>query len=349
MHLMKNLSSLFLISLLLFGCRSGELKNNVTNTAYEAQYLLKLKALTTHSINYKAQYAKQQNKILFISRARPKHSHPQLYELNFDTSVERRITYQDGEIYDGIYAAQDNAIYYSSTTDEIKENPNLKLLFNANAAKNGAAVPSSLPQTEIYESQIDGLSIRRLTESPNFDGYLSLRPGTQEITFVSTRNSQKQLFHINATSRHTKILANKPSDIESPNYSRDGKQLLFVKQNIIEKNKTSDIWLTNHLFASPQALVSDGALNIDPAWHPNGEEFVFAANRDGVKENNPNNFDLYIARIDGTCIRRLTSHIATERWPQFSPNGMKILFTSDRSGSMQIYEADYVSPPCIFK
>jgi Tol biopolymer transport system component len=49
------------------------------------------------------------------------------------------------------------------------------------------------------------------------------------------------------------------------------------------------------------------------------------------------NRDLYLVRPDGTRLTRLTSDPSVEKEPYFSPSGDRLSFTSDRSGSMQIY------------
>ena len=48
-------------------------------------------------------------------------------------------------------------------------------------------------------------------------------------------------------------------------------------------------------------------------------------------------------RADGSGQRRLTADTAQDHHPDFSPNGRKIVFASDRSGSYGIYEMDLTS------
>ena len=40
---------------------------------------------------------------------------------------------------------------------------------------------------------------------------------------------------------------------------------------------------------------------------------------------------------DGTNQTRLTNNTADERFPKFSPDGTKIVFTSDRDGDPEVY------------
>jgi Tol biopolymer transport system component len=49
------------------------------------------------------------------------------------------------------------------------------------------------------------------------------------------------------------------------------------------------------------------------------------------------NFDLYAVDPDGTERRQLTDHPASDVYPALSPDGSRIAFVSDRTGSSQIY------------
>ena len=52
------------------------------------------------------------------------------------------------------------------------------------------------------------------------------------------------------------------------------------------------------------------------------------------------NRDIYVIRADGTQQTRLTTDSSVDKQPYFSPDGRLLSFTSDRSGSLQIYVMD---------
>src|SRR5204862_8021074 len=52
------------------------------------------------------------------------------------------------------------------------------------------------------------------------------------------------------------------------------------------------------------------------------------------------NMDIWVANADGSSARRLTSGGALDTAPTWSPTGQEIAFTSDRSGTPQIYVMD---------
>jgi TolB protein len=47
--------------------------------------------------------------------------------------------------------------------------------------------------------------------------------------------------------------------------------------------------------------------------------------------------ELYVVNRDGSNLRRLTNHPASDITPTWSPSGTQIAFTSDRTGTPQIY------------
>src|ERR1035437_8488881 len=72
-----------------------------------------------------AVYNTKGDKLLFVSKKRPAHVHDQVYEKDLITGIERRITFQNGSTFQPHYQPKDLWIVYSSSTDELKENPPL--------------------------------------------------------------------------------------------------------------------------------------------------------------------------------------------------------------------------------
>lgn len=52
------------------------------------------------------------------------------------------------------------------------------------------------------------------------------------------------------------------------------------------------------------------------------------------------NQDLYVQPAGGGVERRLTDHPAQDGLPRFTPDGRRVLFSSDRTGNFQIWEVD---------
>ncbi len=124
-------------------------------------------------------------------------------------------------------------------------------------------------------------------------------------------------------------------------------------------------------------ITDTGALNLSPAWSPDGCYLLFTSyitgNPDLVKMNmasgklkqisgktglnsapawspegdkvaftyaGDGNSDIYIMESDGDNLRKLTTSRAIDSSPSWAPTGKQIAFTSDRSGNPQIYVMD---------
>lgn len=75
----------------------------------------------------------------------------------------------------------------------------------------------------------------------------------------------------------------------------------------------------------------------DPQVSPDGRWVVFAVRATDLAGNRGST-DLWVVGTDGTGLRRMTSHSATESNPRWSPDGKTIYFLSTRSGSSQIWQ-----------
>jgi TolB protein len=69
-----------------------------------------------------------------------------------------------------------------------------------------------------------------------------------------------------------------------------------------------------------------------PVFSPDGRRIVFHATAENAGAP-----DLFIINLDGTDLRRLTTHPDADTTPTWSPDGTEIAFTSDRTGKPQIY------------
>jgi len=74
----------------------------------------------------------------------------------------------------------------------------------------------------------------------------------------------------------------------------------------------------------------------DPRVSPSGERIVFTVKTTDLQENKGRT-DLWLVSVDGTAVRRLTSHPNGDHDPRWTPDGEAVLFISGRSGSSQVW------------
>lgn len=78
---------------------------------------------------------------------------------------------------------------------------------------------------------------------------------------------------------------------------------------------------------------NDRVHNFLGVWSPDGQKLAFMSPRDG-------NSEIYVVNRDGSGLRRLTNHPASDVTPTWAPSGTQIAFTSDRTGKPQIWIMD---------
>lgn len=100
--------------------------------------------------------------------------------------------------------------------------------------------------------------------------------------------------------------------------SRDGNPeiyLLDIDRNYIRR-------LTRH-----------PAIDLRPAWSPDGKQIAFYSNRDGY-------WNLYVMQSSGLNARQITTTRHRSGNPAWSPDGTKIAFDSTLEGNLEIYVMD---------
>lgn len=86
-----------------------------------------------------------------------------------------------------------------------------------------------------------------------------------------------------------------------------------------------------------------GHFSAHPHWSPDGNQIVFMSDRDWTSPQGssvPHVLEIYVMDADGGNVRRITHTPgeAKSSWgPQWSPDGKKNVFVSDRDGNPEIY------------
>ncbi len=114
----------------------------------------------------------------------------------------------------------------------------------------------------------------------------------------------------------------------NPTWAPDGRAVAYTSY----RSGVPDV-VVSHLYEgrleTPAAGTGD-VHNFLPAYSSDGTQIAFMSNRD-------ENLEIYVMNVDGTGLRRLTTHPGIDTSPTWSPLGRQIAFTSDRTGSPQIY------------
>jgi Tol biopolymer transport system component len=131
-------------------------------------------------------------------------------------------------------------------------------------------------------------------------------------------------------------------------FSFDGKKLIF--QSTRPPHKCDQIYTMN-LDGSDVRLVSTGTGRTTCAYFLTGDSrILYASTHEGAPDCPPppdmsqgyvwavyDDYDLYSARADGTDLRKLTRSHGYDAEATVSPDGTRIIWTSQRDGDLDIY------------
>ena len=134
-------------------------------------------------------------------------------------------------------------------------------------------------------------------------------------------------------------------------FSSDGKQLIFQSKR---DGRACDQIYTMNVNGSKVRMVSNGDGRTTCAYFLKGNKrILYGSTHLGGKECPPNpdfsqgyvwpvypTYDIFTAKPDGTDIQRLTSTAGYDAEATVSPDGTKIVFTSERDGDLDIYTMD---------
>ena len=157
------------------------------------------------------------------------------------------------------------------------------------------------------------------------------------IAFMSTRSGNGEIHLMNADGKRVRQLTNHPQYDAVPAWSPDGRKITFMSFRNKDRfgNSRGEIYVMNadgtnliNLTQSPER--SEGV----SSWSPDGKQIAFSAFgrfNEGILSNS----EIFVMEADGGNPRNLTNHYAEDLQPDWSPDGLQIVFTSDRNSTWE--------------
>jgi len=146
---------------------------------------------------------------------------------------------------------------------------------------------------DIYTALPDGSDLQPLVKSPGYDAEATMSPDGSKIVFTSMRDGDLDIYSMNVDGSGVRRLTSTPGYDGGPFFSKDGTKICFR------------------------------------ARHPEGEELADYQRllADGLIR--PSQLDIYVMDADGSNVKRITDNGAANFCPFFSPDGQRLIFSSN--------------------
>jgi TolB protein len=156
-----------------------------------------------------------------------------------------------------------------------------------------------------------------------------------KIAFISNRDGNWELYMMDYDGyNQTRLTYNETQDY-MPAWSADGRKIAYTAY----RGGEAALWLYS-IYEGTRTLIFDRGTSFSPSFSPDGKKLAFSTTEED------GNTQIYVARLSDTDpvkvteVRKLTFTKANDLAPSWSPTSRQIAFTSDRSGSPQIYVMD---------
>jgi TolB protein len=114
----------------------------------------------------------------------------------------------------------------------------------------------------------------------------------------------------------------------SPAWSADGDWLAYVSF----ERRVSAVYVQQVRSGTRRMVSARAGINGSPSWSPDGKKLALTLS------GSNGNLDVYLLDLGTQVLTRLTDDPSIDTEGVFTPDGTGIYFTSDRSGSPQIYK-----------
>ena len=147
-------------------------------------------------------------------------------------------------------------------------------------APDGTRVVFSLSDVgghQIASVNMQGLDLKRLTQSTGMNSWPAFSPDGRQIAFGSSRDGELDIYVMNADGSEVRRLTSSLGSDMRPAWSPDGKRIAFTST----RDGNYEIFVMNADGSGQRNVTSHPGRDDFPVWHPDGGRLVIVSDRDG--------------------------------------------------------------------
>jgi TolB protein len=188
--------------------------------------------------------------------------------------------------------------------------------------------------TEIYVIGAEGSNPRRATNNGSINAFPSWTPQGDGIVYTSYRHRDIPRLFLSSRGRGRpgrllRKLRGGHAEYRGV-YAPDGKSLLVV---LSAPGAASDSYRVRPEGTTATALSRNRAIEVGPAWSPDGRQIAFVSDRSGAPQ-------IYVMNADGSNQRRISFLGGYNAHPAWSPDGRWIAYESRIGGQFDLWLTD---------
>jgi len=204
----------------------------------------------------------------------------------------------------------------------------------------GLGAPSSDGAYLTFRSASDDLAIRDLAtgkirqltkhQSPHQTAYQSVpSPDGKQVAYGWYNDGRDEVRVVGVDGAEPRVLySNAEVDAYPTDWSPDGKNILTILER---KDRTRQIALVSSRDASVRLLKNSGERGLArPRFSPDGRYIAYALQQ--APESGE--YDIFVLALEGGREIPLVQHPANDVYPDWTPDGKRVLFFSNRTGTM---------------
>jgi Tol biopolymer transport system component len=180
----------------------------------------------------------------------------------------------------------------------------------------------------------DGTGLTQLSDMNASNYYPAFSPDGSALLFASNRNGPFDLYLLLFGQKQLIQITKNVGDVVSPDYSPDGRQIVFV--NRISSDAPTSIWMVNADGLNPHLVYTGTNTIVAAAWSPDGEKIAYA-----MSVGIPQEYEIFTMDTNGKNHLRISQGLkgigGSIDW---SPDGKNLLIYAGPYGDKDIFSIE---------